>query len=212
MSGPVTLDSLDLAALLCSRVCHDLISPTGAIVNGLEVLEEEGDAETKAFAIELIKKSARTASARLQFCRIAFGAAGSAGAQIDTGDAESMARGFMEDNKVKLTWNLPRTLLPKNRVKLLLNMLIVAGGTIPRGGTLTIDPVGSGETTGFRITAAGLNARIPPAVVDLLEGSPENGTVDAHAIQPFYTGLLARACGVGIGLAMEGEAVIVATR
>ena len=70
MSGPVTLDSLDLAALLCSRVCHDLISPAGAIVNGLEVLDEGGDAETRTFAMDLIRKSARTASARLQFCRI----------------------------------------------------------------------------------------------------------------------------------------------
>lgn len=212
MSGPVALDSLDLAALLCSRICHDLISPTGAIVNGLEVLEEGGDAETKSFAMDLIKKSARTASARLQFCRIAFGAAGSAGAQIDTGDAEKMARGFIEDDKVKLTWNLPRLLLPKNRVKLLLNMLVVAGGTIPRGGTLTVDPVGSGEATGFRIAATGLNARIPQAMPGLLEGRAENGTVDAHAIQPFYTGLLARACGLAVGLSASGDTVTVATR
>src|ERR1700754_3570788 len=110
MSVPVTLDSLDLSALLCSRICHDLISPTGAIVNGLEVLEEGGDAETKAFAMDLIKKSARTASARLQFCRIAFGAAGSAGAQVDLGDAEAMARGFMEDEKTKIEWKLQRLL------------------------------------------------------------------------------------------------------
>lgn len=212
MSGPVTLDSLDLAALLCSRICHDLISPTGAIVNGLEVLEEDGDTETKSFAMDLIKKSARTASARLQFCRIAFGAAGSSGAQIDTGDAEKMARGFIEDDKVKLTWNLPRLLLPKNRVKLLLNMLVVAGGTIPRGGTLTVDPVGSGETTGFRIAATGLNARIPQHVPDLLDGKAENGTVDAHAIQPFYTGLLARACGLGVGLSANGDTITVATQ
>ena len=88
MSGPVTLDALDLAALLCSRVCHDLISPVGAIVNGLEVMEEDKDEETKTFALDLIKKSAITASAKLQFCRLAFGAAGSAGAQIDLGDAE----------------------------------------------------------------------------------------------------------------------------
>src|SRR5213595_3358723 len=98
MSGPVTLDALDLAALLCSRVCHDLISPTGAIVNGLEVLEDGGDAETKTFALDLIKKSARTASARLQFCRLAFGAAGSAGAAIDLGNAETVARGLLEDD------------------------------------------------------------------------------------------------------------------
>src|SRR5215470_18074393 len=125
MSVPVTLEALDLAALLCSRVCHDLISPSGAIVNGLEVLEESRDEETKCFALDLIKKSAKTASARLQFCRIAFGAAGSANAQVDLGDAQNVTRGFIEDEKVKLAWNLPRALMPKNRVKLLLNMILV---------------------------------------------------------------------------------------
>src|SRR3984893_9917950 len=195
MSAAITLDALDLAALLCSRVCHDLISPAGAIVNGLEVLEESQDEETKVFAVILINKSARTATARLQFCRIAFGASGSPAAQVDTGDAEQVARGFIEDEKVKLSWNLPRALLPKNRVKLLLNMLIVAGQAIPRGGTLVLDPVGTGETTTFRITAAGLNARVPQAVPGLLAGGSTGDTIDAHAIQPYYTGLLARACG-----------------
>jgi histidine phosphotransferase ChpT len=213
MSAAVALDALDLAALLCSRVCHDLISPTGAIVNGLEVLEEkQSDEETKTFALDLIKKSARTASARLQFCRLAFGAAGSATAQIDLGDAQAMARAFMEDDKTKLTWNLPRVLLPKNRVKLLLNMLIISGQTIPRGGMLTVDPIGTGETMGFQVTAAGLNARIPQAVPGLLAGTSESGSVDAHAIQPFYTGLLARACGVAVELRPEGDTIVVATK
>jgi len=210
MSAAVALDALDLAALLCSRVCHDLISPTGAIVNGLEVLEEkESDEETKTFALDLIKKSAKTASARLQFCRLAFGAAGSAGAQIDLGDAQAMGQAFIEDGKTKLTWNLPRVLLPKNRVKLLLNMLIIAGQTIPRGGMLTVDALGEGEGMGFRITATGLNARIPQAVPALLEGTSESGSVDAHAIQPFYAGLLARACGLKVDLKAEGDAIVV---
>jgi histidine phosphotransferase ChpT len=211
MPAAVALDALDLAALLCSRVCHDLISPTGAIVNGLEVLEEkQSDEETKTFALDLIKKSAKTASARLQFCRLAFGAAGSVTAQIDLGDAENMARAFIEDDKTKLAWKLTRVLLPKNRVKLLLNMLIIAGQTIPRGGTLTVEPVGEGEAMGFRVTAAGLNARIPQAVPGLLEGTSESGSVDAHAIQPFYTGLLARACGLKVELKPEGDAIVVA--
>jgi len=139
--GPAP-DALELAALLCSRVCHDLISPVGAIVNGLEVLDDNPKPEDRDFALDLIRKSAKTASARLQFCRLAFGAAGSAGAQIDLGDAQNMARGHIEDGKITITWNLPRLLLPKNRVKLLLNMLIIAQQTIPRGGTLTIDPIG----------------------------------------------------------------------
>jgi len=212
MSGPLALDALDLAALLCSRVCHDLISPTGAIVNGLEVLEEDTDAETRSFALDLIKKSAKTASARLQFCRLAFGAAGSAGAKIDLGEAESMARGFMEDEKTKLSWNLPRGLMLKNRVKLLLNMLVVATQTIPRGGTLTVEPIGEDETMGFRITASGISARIPPALPKLLDGIPSNGAIDAQAIQPFYTGLLARVCGLAVGLAAEDDAIVLATR
>jgi len=209
MSGK-PIEALDLAALLCSRVCHDLISPVGAIVNGLEVLAEEKDEDTKTFAMDLIKKSAGTASAKLQFCRIAFGAAGSAGAQIDLGDAEKTARGFFEDDKTKLTWNLPRALMPKNRVKLLLNMLVVAGHAIPRGGTLTFDPVGSGETVGFRVAAVGLNARIPPAIPVLLAGGSAETTIDAHAIQPYYTGLLARACGLTATIAAEGDAIVVA--
>jgi histidine phosphotransferase ChpT len=213
MSGSTHLGSLELAALLCSRVCHDLISPVGAVVNGLEVLEEADDAETKTFAMELIQKSARSASAKLQFCRIAFGAAGSAGAQIDLGDAEGIARGFIEDEKTKLAWNLTRALLPKNRVKLLLNMLIVATATIPRGGTLTVDSEGTGETSGFRITARGLNARIPQAVPGLLEGMATDAVpIDAHSVQPFYTGLLARACALTVSLALDGEAVVVAAR
>ena len=205
---PVTLEALDLAALLCSRVCHDLISPVGAVVNGIEVMEDDADEQTKVFAIELIKKSATTASKRLQFCRIAFGAAGSAGASIDLGDAESVARGMLEDEKTKLTWSLPRVLLPKNRVKLLLNLLLLAGGTIPRGGSLAIEPVGEGDTMGFKVISSGLNARIPPAVPALVSGETGDNAVDAHAIQPFFTGVLARACGMSVTLAPEGEAIV----
>ena len=201
-------DALELAALLCSRVCHDLISPVGAIVNGLEVLDDNPKPDDREFALDLIRKSARTASARLQFCRLAFGAAGSAGAQIDIGDAHNMARGHLEDGKTTIAWNLPRLLMPKNRVKLLLNMLVIAQQTIPRGGVLTVDPVGEGEAMGFRVSAAGLNARIPQNIADLLS-SGHSGSVDAHAVQPYYTRLLAQACGLNVALVAEGDAVVV---
>jgi len=205
--GPAP-DALELAALLCSRVCHDLISPVGAIVNGLEVLDDNPKPEDRDFALDLIRKSAKTASARLQFCRLAFGAAGSSGAQIDLGDAQTMARGHLEDGKTTIAWNLPRLLLPKNRVKLLLNMLVIAQQTIPRGGVLTVDPVGEGGGLGFRVTARGLNARIPQNIADILS-SGHAAAVDAHAVQPYYTRLLAQSCGLKVVLAAEGEAVVV---
>ena len=109
-----------------------------------------------------------------------------------------MARGHIEDAKTTIAWNLPRLLLPKNRVKLLLNMLVIAQQTIPRGGTLTVDPIGEGETMGFRVTATGLNARVPQNIADMLAG--QSHAADAHAVQPYYTRLLAR------GLRPEGEA------
>jgi len=201
-------DILELAALLCSRVCHDLISPVGAIVNGLEVLDDNPKPEDREFALDLIRKSARTASARLQFCRLAFGAAGSAGAQIDLGDAQNMARGHIEDGKTSIAWNLPRVLLPKNRVKLLLNMMIIAQQTIPRGGVLTVDPIGDGETMSFRLMTTGLNARLPQNIADILSGA-HAAAVDAHAVQPYYTRLLAQACGLAVTLAVEAEGISV---
>jgi histidine phosphotransferase ChpT len=207
VSGPIALGPLDLAALLCSRVCHDLISPVGAIVNGLEVLDESKDEETKTFALDLIKKSAHQASAKLQFCRLAFGAAGSAGAQIDIGDAEKVARGLLADDKTTIVWNPPRELLPKNKVKLLLNMLLIAVGSIPRGGTLTVDAADGG----FRIAATGLNARLNETTAGLLVAGPAQ-PVDSHGIQPVYTSILARECGLSVAAAVEGDAVVVTAR
>jgi histidine phosphotransferase ChpT len=208
LSSPIALGALDLAALLCSRVCHDLISPVGAIVNGLEVLDEDKNEETKIFALDLIKKSAQQASAKLQFCRLAFGAAGSAGAQIDLGDAEKVARGLLADDKTKIEWHLPRELLAKNRVKLLLNMLLIAVGCIPRGGTLKVEPFEPGK--GFRITASGLNARLAEATAELVAGPSH--PVDAHGIQPVYAGILARDCGLTLSAVAEAEAVLVTAR
>src|SRR5260370_22479698 len=191
-SSPVPApDALELAALLCSRVCHDLISPVGAIVNGLEVLDDNPKPDDREFALDLIRKSAKTASARLQFCRLAFGAAGSTSAQIDLGDALTMARGHLEAGKTTIAWNLPRILLPKNKVKLLLNMMEIAQQTIPRGGVLTVDPVGEGDGIGLRVAAAGLHARMPQNIAALLRrGSPQPD--DAHTAQPYYIPLVAQ--------------------
>jgi histidine phosphotransferase ChpT len=208
----LTLDSLDLAALLCSRVCHDVISPVGAIVNGLEVLEDESDASMKDFALDLIRKSAKQASARLQFARLAFGAAGSAGASIDLGDAEQVARGLFQDDKVSFSWSAPRLLFPKNRVKLLLNLIVTAINAVPRGGAVSVVVTGDAEQCEFVLTAKGLNARIPPHAEALLAGSPEGGTVDAHGIQTFYAGMVARAAGMSVNLSIDGDEVAIRAR
>jgi histidine phosphotransferase ChpT len=203
---------MDLAALLCSRVCHDVIGPVGAIVNGLEVLEDEDDPAMREVAIELIKKSAHSASARLQFCRLAFGAAGSAGASIDTGDAESVARGLIATDRTSLIWNATRQLLAKNKVKLLLNLCLVASATVPRGGVITVDMTGEDHSVAFHVTSRGTYARLASGVIGLLAGEPESGGVDAHTIQPYFAGLVARECGMEVEVSPSPEGVTIVAR
>lgn len=202
------LAGMDLAALLCSRVCHDVISPVGAIANGIELLDEGADEETSEIAMDLIRSSAKNASARLQFARIAFGAAGSAGAHIDTGDAESVARAFFDnEKKTDIEWHGERALMAKNQVKFLLNLVLIGLSAIPRGGLVKVeieDPNGSPK---FRVTASGVKGRVPPAFLDLLNGTFEE-TLDAHAIQPVYTLQLAEASQMDVTARLEGEEVV----
>ena len=205
------LDSLDLAALLSSRVCHDVISPVGAIVNGLEVLEEEKDAEMRGHALALIKSSAAEASARLQFCRLAFGAAGSKGAEIDTGDAEHVTRQLLADERTKLEWSVPRVLMSKNKVKLLLNLCLIADAAIPRGGVISVASTGSGDEIAFTLDAKGVNARIAAAIPGLLAGEPED-VVDARAIQAYYAGLVAQASELDVAISAQPEHVTITAR
>ena len=193
----VPIASLDLAALLCSRVCHDVISPVGAIVNGLEMLDSETDEEMRSVAMDLIKKSATSASARLQFCRLAFGAAGSLSAAIDTGDAENVVRGLISNDRTALTWKAPRSLLRKNIVKLLLNLCLIAASAIPRGGAVAVEFNVEGEAVSLKVEAKGANARLPHSASAILLGGAVDA-IDGHSIQPYYTALLAKDCGMAI--------------
>ena len=200
------LAPLDLAALLCSRVCHDVISPVGAIVNGLEVLDTEEDPEMRSIAMDLIKKSAASASARVQFCRLAFGAAGSLTAAIDTGDAENVARGLLSSERTAFHWNIARRLVPKNIVKLSLNLCLVAAAAVPRGGVISVGFDGDSDVTAIKVGADGANARLPHAAAKLFAGDPVE-TIDAHTIQPYYAMLLAEQCGMEIKASTSPENV-----
>lgn len=210
MPLPVTLSALDLGALLCSRICHDIISPVGAINNGLELLEEGGADED---AMMLIKSSAINASARLQFARIAFGAAGSAGVQIDTGDAQQVAQEYFKNEKAELSWEGPRVLLPKNKVKLLLNLILIGNAAIPRGGSLAVRlEHGDSEEPRFVITAKGRMLRVPPKFLELHSGTAPEDPIDAHSVQPYYTMLLAEESGMVISINATAEDIIFAAQ
>ena len=210
MSGPIALEALDLAALLCSRVCHDLISPVGAIINGLEVMEDDKDEETKTFAHGPDQEErADRPRRKLQFCRLAFGAAGSAGAQIDIGDAEKVTRGLLEDEKTKITWNLPRRAAAEEPREAPAQHAADRrpGHSARRHSSRSIRSA-KARPWGSEITATGTNAKRAAGGAGPARGRAGRPCVDAHAIQPFYTGLLARNCGLTVAIALEGEAIV----
>ena len=197
MSEEATIGDLELAALISSRICHDVISPVGAIANGLEMLDEEQDESMREQTMDLIRKSARQASAKLQFARLAFGAAGSAGAEIDLRDAERVARDFVQGGKHTLSWQGPPVTLPKNKVKLLLNLLALGVVALPRGGTVNVEIKGEGPEVAFTVLAQGEPARLTEQVTGLLVGA--NGiALDAHSIQPYYAHRVATAAGMTV--------------
>lgn len=204
MSEIFTLSAAELGALLCSRVCHDIISPVGAINNGLELLDEGGADED---AMNLIRISARNASSRLQFARIAFGAAGSAGMQIDTGDAEAVAHAFMKGEKPEFEWVGVRALLPKNQVKLVLNLILVANAAIPRGGKLRVQLDDLETQPKLTLVAGGPMVRVPAKFLELHSGNRSEEAIDAHAVQPYYTLLLAREAGMEISIHATAEEI-----
>jgi histidine phosphotransferase ChpT len=198
----LTLTGPDLAALLCSRVCHDVISPVGAINNGLELLDEGG---ADADAMDLIRTSALNASVRLKFARLAFGASGSVGASIDTGEAERAAKDFAAaEKKTEVSWVGPRAIIAKNRVKLLLNLFLVAYGAIPRGGNIEVTLENPELDAKFTIAVKGRLMRVPPKFAEICSGALEEA-IDAHTIQPYYTVLLAEESGMELSYNMTPE-------
>jgi histidine phosphotransferase ChpT len=198
------LSDLDLAALLCSRVCHDLVSPVGAIANGLEMMDEEDDQELHRLALELVRRSARQASAKLQFCRLAFGAAGGAGSLLDVGEAGDIARLFVAEEKVKLDWLAPRGTRDKNEVKLLLNLMLLAIAAVPRGGNVAIDATEALLTA----TAVGEAARLADKTKAVLDRAVPAAEFDARAVQVYYALRLAEQAGFTLAAEAKTGTVI----
>jgi histidine phosphotransferase ChpT len=198
---------LELAALISSKICHDVINPVGAIYNGLEMLDEDDDADSKVYALNMIRNVTEQASARLQFARFAFGAAGSAGAQIDVGMAEKISRGFLGNGKHKLVWQLAPGFMGKDHVKLLLNLVASAITALPRGGEINVAMSGSSTVPTFIIRCIGTGARPPKYLVDFL-GSAELPALDAMNIQAYYTWRLAGTTAMQIVIQKDAADVL----
>ncbi len=210
MSQATHPSDLELAALISSKICHDVIGPVGAIYNGLEILDEDDDQEAKNYALDVIRNVTEQASARLQFARFAFGAAGSAGALIDLGTAEQISRGFIGQGKHKLSWRGLPGYMVKDKVKLLLNLVAGAVPALPRGGDIEVAITGTVEMPTFLVRCRGTGARPPQHLTDFITGTASQ--LDAINIQAYYTLRLAGSAGMRLEILKDGTDILLSAK
>jgi histidine phosphotransferase ChpT len=175
------MPTIDFASLLCSRLCHDLVSPIGALTNGVELLNDETDPAMRAQCMELLEVSARQASNRLKFFRLAFGAGGGYGAEVDVREIKAAVEGLFSPDKVKLEWMVAAPTLPKSAVKTLLNLSLLAGEALLRGGTLSLAAEAMGGQIEIGVKADGPRTLLSEDLRSALQGKLPVEQIDARA-------------------------------
>lgn len=203
------MNTVDFASLLCSRLCHDLMSPVGALNNGIELLADETDPDMREKCLELLADSARASANKLKFFRLAFGAGGGFGAMIDTGEAEAALAGlYGPEKRIELSWIVAEPKLPKDAVKLLLNLAMLAGDALVRGGQLAVGAEQSGDKLEMVIRAEGPRVLLDPTLRATLTGD-NIGDIEPRAAGAWLARSLAEGQGGTIQLSDPNEELLV---
>ena len=195
------MNAIDLASLLCSRLCHDLLSPVGAMNNGIELLADEQDSEMRERCLELLTESARASANKLKFFRLAFGAGGGFGDDVDTREARSAIEGlYGPEKRIELGWVVAGDRLPKGAVKLLLNLAMIAGDALVRGGRLDVGVERSASAIEMVIRAEGPRVLVDPKMRETIVKGASGGAVEPRAAGAWLAHALAAEAGGSIQL------------
>ena len=203
MSTAPKLTPSGLAALLCARICHDLVSPVGALGTAIEILNDEDNVDMHEDAMTLVKSSSRQAAAKLKFLRLAFGAGGSAPGVIAMSEIKSLVNDMFENAKPDIIFDTDDDGIDKSRARILLNMTMLGVQAVPRGGEVRITT----DADTIEVKSSGPRARLDETVDQALKGrAPEHG-FDGRSIQPFYTSMMTREAGGQMTAGLEDEQV-----
>ncbi len=203
------MNAIDLASLLCSRLCHDLLSPVGAMNNGIELLADEQDADMRERCLELLTESARASANKLKFFRLAFGAGGGFGDDIDTREAKSALEGlYGPEKRIELGWLVAGDHLPKGAVKLLLNLAMIAGDGLVRGGQLDVGVERGEGSIEMVIRAEGPRVLVDPALRETIVRGAGGRTVEPRAAGAWLAHELAAEAGGSIQLSDPSAEVL----
>ena len=200
---------LELASLLCSRLCHDLLSPVGALSNGLELLADEKDPEMRKRCFELLEQSAKISADKLKFFRLAFGAAGGFGELVPVDEPRSLVDALIGNNgRITANWALGAPALPKTAVKVLLNLSMIAIEALVRGGTLDIGAELREGASEIVIRAAGPKIAFDPVIGRALDGSLEARELSSRTAPAYMLYQLAASTGGGLQFALSDDALV----
>jgi len=203
------MNAVDLASLRCSRLCHDLMSPVGALNNGIELLADETDPDMRDKCLELLADSARASANKLKFFRLAFGAAGGFGEDIDTSEAHAALAGvFGAERRIELGWIVAGEKLPKGAVKLLLNVALLAGDALVRGGRLDVGAENNDDAIELVIRGEGPRILLDPALRETLAKGSSEGAVEPRAAGAWLAHSLAAEAGGTIRLSDPADEVL----
>lgn len=188
----MTVNAVDFASLLCSRLCHDLLSPVGAMNNGLELLADETDPEMRLRCLELLAESARASANKLKFFRLAFGAAGGFGDQVDAREAKAAIEGLLGDNaRIEIGWLVEAPTLSKTAIKVLLNLVLMAGDSLVRGGRLDVGAEIMDGATEIVVRAEGARLVLDAELRTALNGEAAEDSLTPRAAAAWLVHLLA---------------------
>ena len=203
------ISPVDFASLLCSRLCHDLLSPVGALNNGLELLADETDPAMRDRCMELLSESARVSANKLKFFRLAFGGAGGFGELVDSHEAKVAIEGLLGENKrLALNWLVEEPQLPKAAIKVLLNLAMIAGDALVRGGTLDIGGEMNDGLVEIVLRAEGARIVLDPDLrAVLVDGAAEASVAPRTAAAYLVHSIVAEAGG-SVQMSEPGENVL----
>lgn len=193
----VSID-LKVAQLLCSRLCHDLIGPVGAVNAGIELIGETGPgAEVPGDALALVGDSARQLNRRLAFFRVAFGLGASADGTMALAEVRKLAAELLDGGRVALDWSPEEGgEVPAAAARLVLNMVLLGAGALPRGGGLGVRIADLPEGTGVAMTATGPGARLREDVAAAMAPDVSLDELSAQNIHGYLAARLAGAFGI----------------
>lgn len=205
----MTDTAADLASLLCSKLCHDLLSPVGAMANGIELLAEERDPEMRKRCMELLEQSARTSANKLKFFRLAFGAGGGFGEVLPVEEARALVDALVAGNdRITLNWAFGVAQMSKDAIKVLLNLAQIGIEALVRGGTLDIGAEQRGRTIEIAVRASGARIAFDPTIGRALDGSLAEQDLSSRTAPAFMIRQIATRGGGGIQFAQSEDALV----